>query len=86
MQHDRRYIMPDIDAHIQDKPDHDKRGERFLELIDEQNRVMWKITTKLATLISLNWDSTTHKEELETLVKRHTEILKAIDDADMAPL
>ena len=60
----------------------EEKGKRFLELIDEQNRVMWKITARLALLIRAGWASPEHRNELESLMKRHAEIMEEIDGAD----
>ena len=56
----------------------DEKGKRFLELIDEQNNLQWRIIAKLSSLISTKWNSIELKNELETLVEKHSKITKEL--------
>ncbi len=56
----------------------DEKGKRFLELIDEQNNLQWRIVAKLSSLISSKWNSIELQNELETLVKKYSTITKEI--------
>jgi len=61
----------------------DDKGKRFLELIDEQNNLQWNIVVKLSSLINLKWISSDLKNELESLVEKHSKItieLNSLDD------
>jgi len=60
----------------------DEKGKRFLELIDDQNNIQWKIVAKLTSLISSEWNSEDMKNELKTLVDNHTEITKELNSLD----
>lgn len=60
----------------------DEKGKRFLELIDEQNNLQWSIIFKLTTLVKSEWDSLDIKNELELLVKKHSEITKELNSLD----
>jgi hypothetical protein len=60
----------------------DEKGKRFLELIDDQNNIQWKIVTKLTSLISSGWESEDMKNELKNLVDNHTEITKELNSLD----
>ncbi|MGH1568780.1 MAG: hypothetical protein ACRBBZ_06315 [Nitrosopumilus sp.] len=60
----------------------DEKGKRFLELIDDQNNIQWKIVAKLTSLISSEWNSEEMKNELKTLVDNHTEITKELNSLD----
>ena len=60
----------------------DEKGKQFLELIDDQNNFQWKIVAKLTSLISSDWNSDQLKNELETLVKNHSEITKELNSLD----
>jgi len=60
----------------------DEKGKRFLELIDEQNNLQWKIIAKLSSLISTKWNSIELKNELETLVGKYSKITKEINSLD----
>ena len=60
----------------------DEKGKRFLELIDDQNNIQWKIVAKLTSLISSEWNSEEMKKELKTLVDNHTEITKELNSLD----
>lgn len=61
----------------------DDKGKRFLELIDEQNNLQWSIIEKLLFLIEKKWDSVDAKNELESLVKKHSEITKELNSLDV---
>ncbi len=60
----------------------DEKGKRFLELIDEQNNLQWKIVAKLSSLISSKWDSNELQNELETLVKEYSKITTELNSLD----
>lgn len=60
----------------------DEKGKRFLELIDDQNNIQWKIVAKLTSLISSEWSSEEMKNELKTLVDNHAEITKELNSLD----
>lgn len=60
----------------------DEKGKRFLELIDEQNNIQWSIVSKLTFLVKSQWDSSNIKNELESLIKRHSEITKELNSLD----
>jgi len=60
----------------------DKKGKRFLELIDEQNNLQWKIVAKLSSLISSKWDSIELQNELETLVEKYSKTTKDLNSLD----
>ena len=60
----------------------DEKGKHFLELIDTQNNLQWSIVAKLTNLITSNWDDDTLKQELDELVKQHSEITKELNSLD----
>jgi len=60
----------------------DEKGKRFLELIDEQNNIQWSIVSKLTFLVKSQWGSSDIKNELELLIKRHSEITKELNSLD----
>jgi len=60
----------------------DEKGKRFLELIDEQNNLQWKIIEKLILLIKQNWGSSEIQKELEYLVENHSTITKELNNLD----
>ena len=60
----------------------DEKGKRFLELIDEQNNLQWKIVAKLSSLINSKWDSIELQNELEILVEKHSKITKDLNSLD----
>lgn len=60
----------------------DEKGKRFLELIDKQNNLQWKIVSKLMMLVNVKWDSLELKKELESLVLEHAEITKELNSLD----
>jgi hypothetical protein len=60
----------------------DEQGKRFLELIDQQNNIQWKIIAKLTTLIQSKWDSIKLKTEIEFLVATHSIITKELNNLD----
>ena len=60
----------------------DEKGKRFLELIDEQNSIQWKIISKLISLINSKWNSSELKIEIESLVENHTKITKELNSLD----
>ena len=62
--------------------DDDEKGKRFLELIDEQNNIQWSLVVKLSSLINLKWNSTELQNDLEELVKKHSQITKEINSLD----
>jgi len=60
----------------------DDKGKKFLELIDKQNNLQWKIIEKLLFLINVKWDSLDTKNELESLVTKHSVITKELNSFD----
>ena len=60
----------------------DEKGKKFLELIDEQNTLQWSILSKLSQLVISNWDSMDIKQELESLIQKHSQITKEINSLD----
>ncbi|MGH1522149.1 MAG: hypothetical protein ACRBB2_07320 [Nitrosopumilus sp.] len=62
--------------------DDDEKGKRFLELIDEQNNIQWNLVVKLSTLINSKWKSHELQNDLEELVKKHSQITKEINSLD----
>lgn len=58
----------------------DEKGKRFLELIDEQNKIQWSIIKNLSLLINSNWNSSTIQKELESLLSQHSEISKELNE------
>lgn len=60
----------------------DEKGRRFLELVDEQNNLHWKIVEKITGLIKENWNSEELKKELESLVDKHSTITKELNSLD----
>ena len=60
----------------------DKKGKRFLELIDEQNNLQCGIITKLSSLINSKWNSTELQNELEALVEKYSKITKELNSLD----
>ena len=61
----------------------DDKGKRFLELIDEQNNLHWKIVEKITHLIKENWNSEELKKELESIVENHAKITKELNSLDV---
>ena len=61
----------------------DDKGRRFLELVDEQNNLHWKIVEKITFLIKENWSSGELKKELESLVENHANITKELNSLDV---
>ena len=62
--------------------DDDEKGKRFLELIDDQSNHQWSIVAKLSSLISSKWNSIELQKELESLVEKHSEITKELNNLD----
>jgi hypothetical protein len=60
----------------------EEKGKRFLELIDQQNNIQWNIITKIISLINSKWNSFQLQNEIESLVKKHSEITKEINSLD----
>ena len=60
----------------------DDKGKRFLELIDEQNNLQWKILEKLLSLIKSDWKNPSLQKELKSLMENHTKITKEINGLD----
>jgi len=60
----------------------DEKGTRFLELIDEQNNLQWSVVVKLSSLINSKWNSIKLKDDLETLVAKHSKITKELNSLD----
>ena len=64
--------------------DDDEKGKRFLELIDEQNNIQWSLVVKLSSLINSKWNSSALQNDLEELVKKHSQITKEINSLDQS--
>jgi hypothetical protein len=62
--------------------DDDKKGKRFLKLIDDQNNLQWNIMSKLSSLITSKWNSIELQKELETLSEEHSVITKELNSID----
>ena len=60
----------------------DEKGKQFLELIDEQSNLQWKIVAKVSSLISSKWDSIELQNELETLIEKYSKITKELESLD----
>ena len=60
----------------------DEKGKQFLELVDEQSNLQWRIVAKVSSLISSKWDSVELQNELETLVEKHSKITKELESLD----
>ncbi len=60
----------------------DEKGKQFLELIDEQSNLQWRIVAKVSSLISSKWDSIELQNELETLVEKYSKITKELESPD----
>ncbi len=60
----------------------DEKGKQFLELIDEQSNLQWKIVAKVSSLISSKWNSIELQNELETLVEKYSKITKELESLD----
>jgi len=62
--------------------DDDEKGKRFLELINDQNNVQWSVITKLSSLINSEWNSKNLRDDLKTLIDKHSEITKELNSLD----
>ena len=60
----------------------DEKGKQFLELIDEQSNLQWRIVAKVSSLISSKWDSIELQNELETLIEKYSKITKELESPD----
>jgi len=60
----------------------DGKGKQFLELIDEQSNLQWRIVAKLSSLIDSKWNSIELQNELETLVEKYSKITKELESLD----
>jgi len=60
----------------------DEKGKQFLELIDKQNNIQWKIIIKLNLLVQSNWNSSQLRLELESLIEEHFRITKELNSLD----
>ena len=60
----------------------DGKGKQFLELIDEQSNLQWRIVAKLSSLIDSKWNSIELQNELETLVEKYSKITKELESFD----
>ena len=60
----------------------DEKGKQFLELVDEQSNLQWKIVAKVSSLISSRWNSIELQNELETLVEKYSKITKELESLD----
>jgi len=57
----------------------DEKGKQFLELIDKQNNIQWKIITKLNLLIQSKWNYSQLRQDLESLIEEHSKISKELN-------
>ena len=60
----------------------DEKGKWFLELIDKQNNLQWSIVSKLILLIKSEWASLEIKNDIESLIKQHSEITQELNSLD----
>ncbi|MFB5605324.1 MAG: hypothetical protein ACE5R5_02315 [Nitrosarchaeum sp.] len=60
----------------------EEKGKRFLELIDQQNTIQWKIIAKLLSLVNSKWNSSSLQTEIESLLKTHYEITTELNSLD----
>lgn len=60
----------------------EEKGTHFLELIDKQNNLQWKITMKLTALINSKWTSLELQKEIELLVQSHSKITNEINSLE----
>ena len=60
----------------------DEKGTRFLELIDEQNNLQSSVIANLSSLINSKWNSIKLKDDIETLVKKHSDITKELNSLE----
>ena len=60
----------------------DEKGKQFLELIDEQSNLQWRIVAKVSSLIGSKWNSIELQNELETLVEKYSKITKELESLD----
>ena len=60
----------------------DGKGKQFLEFIDEQSNLQWRIVAKLSSLIDSKWNSIELQNELETLVEKYSKITKELESPD----
>jgi len=60
----------------------EEKGKHFLELIDQQNNIQWRLITKLISLINSKWNSSQLQNEIELLIITHSEITKEINSLD----
>ncbi len=60
----------------------DEKGKQFLELIDEQSNLQWRIVAKVSSLIGSKWNSIELQNELETLVEQYSKITKELESLD----
>jgi len=60
----------------------DEKGKQFLELIDEQSNLQWRIAAKVSSLIGSKWNSIELQNELETLVEKYSKITKELESLD----
>lgn len=58
-----------------------QEGSRFLELIDEQSSLQWRIVSSVSALIESGWESARIRGELERMVSRHGSITRDINGA-----
>jgi hypothetical protein len=58
----------------------DEKGKRFLELIDQQNNIQWKIISKLTVLVQSKWNSVKLQSELESLIETHSQITQELNN------
>lgn len=59
-----------------------EKGKRFLQLIEEQNKIQWDILQKLSFLIQHNWNSSEIQNEIENLLDMHKKIAHELNGLD----
>ncbi|RNJ77670.1 MAG: hypothetical protein D9C04_02150 [Nitrosopumilus sp. B06] len=57
----------------------DQKGKKFLELVDEQSNLQWKIISCISALIDSKWESRQLCDEIEQMVSRHADITRNIN-------
>lgn len=60
----------------------DGTGRDFLDLIDRQNEIQWKIVARLSSLIESDWESGEIRADLKALVREHIGLTQKISDMD----
>ncbi|RNJ76486.1 MAG: hypothetical protein EB829_00695 [Nitrosopumilus sp. H8] len=60
----------------------EQKGKKFLELVDEQNSLQWKIVSCVSALIDSGWESEQIRGELRQMVARHTDITRDLNSVE----